>query len=503
MPTFIELENIQKSFSGVVALGGVDFSLASGEVVALVGENGAGKSTLMKILSGVYAAGEYSGKISIDGKEVHFSGPKDAEAAGIAIIHQELSSFSHLSIAENLFVGHWDGFWVDWEKMEAKATEALRTVGLAIDPKTLMKDLPVGTQQLVEIAKALSRKSRLIILDEPTSALSQKEVETLFQLIDSLRSAGKALVYISHKLDEVYRLADRAVVLRDGKSVHEAEMSALPRDELIAHMVGRPVGTLFPAPPERSFGEVIFEARNYSAMTREGLHRFGPLNFKIRRGEILGLAGLLGAGRSELLRAIMGSDELLTSGEAFYRGKPFRPFSPREAAKNGITFVSEDRKGESIFAVRSLAENSSVTKLMMERLTRLLSQDKEESDSLESLRAMRTKYATLDQQIQSLSGGNQQKVILARALAIAPDLILLDEPTRGVDVGAKYEICEILFQLAETGRSLLVVSSELPELMAISDRVIVLSRGKQNGEFLRGSYRPEDVMSKAVGGLEI
>lgn len=504
MTDFIRLAGITKDFGGVRALRGVDLTLRTGEVLALVGENGAGKSTLMKILSGVYPYGEYGGRILVEALEQKFRGPRDAEAVGIAIIHQELSTFSQLSVGENIFAGHWQekrsrGV-VDWRRLRSEAAFWLAKVGLDISPDTPMRELSVGAQQLVEIAKALSRRSQAIVLDEPTSALTQKETETLFRLIKELKAEGKSLVYISHKLEEIYALCDRITVLRDGESVHTAPANELSREQLIAHMVGRSIDQLFPPPPTREFGEVLVEARGFAGKRGEdGKPLFGPLDFSLRRGEILGFAGLLGAGRTELLRALVGDPKIAVTGNLLFRGRDARFRGPRAAARGGFVYVSEDRKQESIFASRSLVENSATTRLMQGWLAGVLRERKERERAQTALRELRTKFATPDQPIQSLSGGNQQKVVLARALEAEPDVILLDEPTRGVDVGAKFEIYEILFRMASAGKALIVVSSELPELMALADRVIVLAQGRQTGEVARGKYTQAQVMELAVG----
>ena len=500
MSEIVRLNNVSKTFPGVKALSGVHIQMNAGEVLALVGENGAGKSTLMKILSGTYPAGSFEGEIIVDGKPREFHSPLDAEEAGIAIIHQELSSFSHLSVAENLFVGHWpkkNGL-VDWQALDDKAQVLLDRVGARCHPNTLMKDLSVGSQQMVEIAKALSRNSRVLILDEPTSALTPPEVETLFRLIKELKSQGHALVYISHKMEEIYSITDRIVVLRDGQTVHTDLTSNLPEDKLITHMVGRSLERLFPEAPVRTLGEVILKVESFTGTNKEGDRTFGPISFSLRRGEILGFAGLLGAGRSELLQGIFGDESVKLSGTFEFNGKKVNLRSPRQALRHQLAFVGEDRKRDSLLPTRSLDENASIARLASHSLARLVNTLKEFAQSKISLDQLHTRATSPAQLIQELSGGNQQKVIIARALQTQPEVILMDEPTRGVDVGAKYEIYEILFNLVKTNKSLLLVSSDLPELIGLSDRIIVLNQGRQMATFERAQFSQTEIMKMAV-----
>lgn len=503
MARLVELREVTKTFPGVKALDRVSLTIEAGECLALVGENGAGKSTLMKVLSGTYPSGSFAGEILVDGKPVEFKTPLDAEHAGIAIIHQELSGFSHLSVAENLFVGHWPTSGagvIAWDRIRDEAREWLKAVGCDADPDQPLGSLAVGQQQMVEIAKALSRKSRVLILDEPTSALTPREVETLFGLIRDLRAKGVGLVYISHKMEEIYALADRITVLRDGKSVHTAMARDLSEDQLITQMVGRPLTGLYPAKPTAIEDKVVLEVSDFVARTLDGKRLFGPVNFKVRKGEILGLAGLLGAGRSETLQGLFGDPHMSTEGMVRMNGREIHSKSPRAALREGLAFVAEDRKRDSIFPGRSLDENVSLARLVSGSLARLLNLDSEFEHAKLSLKRLSTKATGPEQQIQQLSGGNQQKVILARALETSPEVILLDEPTRGVDVGAKYEIYEILFRLAAEGKALIVVSSDLPELMALADRILVLNSGRQAGELAREKFSQEAIMTMAVKG---
>lgn len=503
--TLVELRDVTKTFPGVKALDRVSITIRAGECLALVGENGAGKSTLMKILSGTYPAGSFSGSILIQGQAVDFRTPLDAEAHGIAIIHQELSGFNHLSVAENLFVGHWPtramglGL-VAWDEIRAHARSLLAAVGCDVDPDQPMNSLAVGQQQMVEIAKALARKSRVLILDEPTSALTPREVSTLFGLMRDLRERGVGLVYISHKMDEIYSLADRITVLRDGQSVHTAAATDLPEDKLITQMVGRTLSGLYPPKSTSIRSDVVLEVKNFKGRAANGKKLFGPINFAVRKGEILGLAGLLGAGRSETLRGIFGDPQLISSGIVQLKGQTVQIRSPRMALRYGLAYVAEDRKHDSILPGRSLEENVSLARLASGGLAHVLRKGSEYKSAKIALQKLSTKATGPKQQIQQLSGGNQQKVILARALETNPDVILLDEPTRGVDVGAKYEIYEILFRLAEEGKALIVVSSELPELMALADRIVILSSGNQTGELAREQFSQETIMTLAVKG---
>lgn len=496
----IRLEHITKTFPGVKALDDVSLTVNAGEVLALVGENGAGKSTLMKVLSGNYPHGTFTGKILVEGKEAEFRSPAEAEKAGIAIIHQELSSFLHLTVAENLFVGHWPGKGglVNWDALREQAQKWLDLVGVPCSLDDRMWDLSVGTQQMIEIAKALSRNSRVLILDEPTSALSPQEVEKLFTLLERLKKEGKGLVYISHKMEEIYQLCDRITVLRDGQTVHTASAKELPEEQLVSRMVGRPLNRLFPEPPARELGKEMLRLEDFCGFNPNGKQLFGPVSLSLRKGEIVGFAGLLGAGRTELLQAIYGDSSTRTTGKLWIDGETVALGSPREALWRKLAFVAEDRKRDSILPSRSLEENVSLARLASGMLFRWLDNNKEEQLADESLKRFATKTTNAQQLIQNLSGGNQQKVILGRALQTSPGIILLDEPTRGVDVGAKFEIYEILFKLAAAGHALLVVSSDLLELMALADRIVVLNQGHPTGELPRAEFSQTEIMRRAI-----
>ncbi len=508
----VRLNDISKNFAGVKALSGVSLQIEKGQILAIVGENGAGN-----ILSGTYAAGSFSGEILWQTKLVEFHSPADAEALGITIIHQELSAFPHLTVAENLCTGHWPKSslgLVDWAQMEKEAGVWLKAVGAQFSPRTRMGDLSTANQQLVEIAKAISRDSKLLILDEPTSSLAPTEIERLFKLLRQLQSEGRTLIYISHKMEEIFALANQVTVLRDGKSVFTSALKDVTEGQLIAQMVGRSLDRLFPPTPERNpdFAkrEPVLRVKNLVAKSRTGKRDIGPISFSVRAGEIVGFGGLLGSGRSEIMHAIMGGldSSYKLSGETTVLGRVTKVDGPRGALQAGIGLVNEDRKRESIFAVRSLEENISMSRLASAFLARVLKPSLETHSTKESLEQLHTRYSNTKQPIRELSGGNQQKVVIARVLQAAPEVIILDEPTRGVDVGAKFEIYQILFQLAAGGKALVVVSSDLPELMALSDRILVISEGRLTGELQRDlkaaePFDKEEIMRLAIQSRQV
>lgn len=504
----IKLVDVTKKFPGVVALNQVSLEINSGEILGLVGENGAGKSTLMKILSGVIARGDYSGQVLVRGRASQFNNPSEAEGAGIAIIHQELANFQHLTVAENLFIGHWpqlqlnnkESGLIDWGKLQADAKHWLDLVGANCSPADLVGELSIGTQQLIEIAKALSRNSEILILDEPTSSLTPHESSHLIKLMKELRANGKALVFISHKMDEVFALCDRLVVLRDGQSVFTAKTEEVNLDSLVGQMVGRQVKDIYPPSPERKKGAVVLDVRNLVAKIEGHRDQLGPVSFQISSGEILGVGGLLGAGRSELVKAILGDYRAtISAGEIFVGGQKHKFNSPQGALSTGLSYVSEDRKGESILPQRSLLENASISKLAIHSDKLLLNPDKEMTDCKNRLTELNTRFANIDQQIVQLSGGNQQKVIIARAMETDSQLIILDEPTRGIDVLAKKEIYEIIYNLAKQGKAILLISSDLPELMALSDRIAMMKNGKIQGIVNKSDFTQKGLMRLAFG----
>jgi ABC-type sugar transport system ATPase subunit len=502
MDPLVRIENLEKSFGPVKVLRGANLELHAGETHALLGENGAGKSTLMKVLSGNYPHGDYGGRILLDGREVAFHSPTDAARAGISIIHQELSAFPDLTVAENMCVGDWPGApFIRWGEIEARAREWFRKSGASLDPNALMGDLAIGSQQIVEIAKALSRDARVIILDEPTSSLGPQETARLFELMRALKAEGKALVYISHRMEEIFGQCDRVTVLRDGQSVLSRAIGETREAELVTAMVGRPLDRLFPERPRRELGEVVLELQGFTAQLRSTGRAYGPLSCQLRRGEVLGFGGLLGAGRSELMHALLGDEAFRTSGSVLYLGRDARWKDPRAAADTGLTLVGEDRRRDSLLPTRSIEENSAALRLSLRGLFGLIRPSEERAVTLTELKRLRTAYNGGQQLITELSGGNQQKVIFSRVLQAKPAVIILDEPTRGVDVGAKFEIYQILFELAKDGLGVLLISSDLPELMALSDRVVVLSEGRQRGTLQGADIAEEKIMALAVGGL--
>ncbi len=501
-----EMRNIVKEFPGVRALDGVNFSCHEGEVHALVGENGAGKSTLMKILSGVYPYGTYSGEVHVNGKLEKFHGTRDAEEAGIGIIYQELNLVPHLSIAENMFLGRepkkGPGFVgiLNWKKLYADAREQLSHLHMDYDPKLLVKDLSIGRQQIVEIAKALSLDSRILILDEPTSALTKQEVETLFEIIRLLKQKKVTMIYISHKLEEVFEICDRITVLRDGKTVGTYPKEELNSDKVVALMVGREIKDIYPKETV-PISDVVLEVRNMSVE-----HPFLPgekvvkgASFTLRRGEILGFAGLMGSGRSELVTAIFGAFPNDTKGEVSLEGTNVKIRSPKEAVKYGIGLVTEDRKRFGLVLSHSVGDNMVLASL--DRITSLFMINKGKRKDVINTYIQSLRIKTKDEQsiVTNLSGGNQQKVVFSKWLATKPKILFLDEPTRGVDVGARVEIYQIIMELVKQGISLVIISSDLPEVLGLCDRILVMREGEIVGEFGRSVATQEKLMEAATG----
>lgn len=502
MDALLEMRGITKSFPGVRALDGVSFSLNAGEIHALVGENGAGKSTLIKILAGVYPHPEYGGEIILDGSERRFASIREAENAGIAVIYQELSLVKDLTVAENIFLGREPRRFgiINWEVLYSRAQQLLSDLHVTIDPRTPVRNLGIGQQQLVEIAKALSQEARILVLDEPTAALTDAEVETLFNILKKLRARNVAMIYISHKLDEVFHMSDRITVLRDGRTISTEATAELTEARVIAKMVGREVGQIFPEPTHQR-GDVVFEARNITVEDPSvpGKLLVDRVSFATRKGEVLGIAGLMGSGRTELLMAIFGAHEGRKSGEVFVGGKPVEVKQPSDAIRNGIGFVTEDRKRYGLILDQTILRNMTLAGLR--RLSgRFISNEDAESVAGErAARDLRIKATSIFTVAGTLSGGNQQKVVLAKWLLTNPRVLFLDEPTRGIDVGAKQEIYALINSLAQEGIAIVLVSSELPEVLGLSDRVIVLHEGRVTGEFKRDEATPEAVMSCATG----
>ena len=491
-PPIISMRRIHKRFPGVHALRGVDFSVSTGEVVALLGENGAGKSTLIKILGGAHQPDE--GEILLDGNPVTLSSPHDSQDAGISVIYQEFNLVPRLSVRENIFLGREPTRrgQIDHRRERNDAANLLERIGLSIDPDCLCGELTVAEQQAVEIAKALSMNARLVIMDEPSAALSPKEVTQLFSVVRELKESGFGVIYISHRLGEIDEICDRIVVLRDGENVGGGKVDELSREELIELMVGRPLESEF---PERNatIGE--------PALTVDGLNRgtkVVDVGFSVRSGEVLGFSGLVGAGRTETMRAVMGVDQR-DSGTIQIDGSPARIEHPREAIRQGLCYLSEDRKGDGLVLIHSVVENFALPNL--ERFSRrgVINRTEENREFGKYVDELRIKISGPNQKAGNLSGGNQQKVVLAKWLARHAKIIIIDEPTRGIDVGAKFEIYQLINELAEAGKAIVIVSSELPEILGMSDRIIVMHEGKIKGEIENPEVTTgEDILKMAI-----
>lgn len=486
----LEIQGVSKSFPGVKALDNVNIALRPGTVHAVMGENGAGKSTLMKIINGLYKRDE--GKILLDGKEVHFSGPEESGAAGIAMIYQELNFFPELTVAENMFMRRQPGKagLVSWSRMVEDARKILEENALPYDPTEKIKNLPIASVQMLEIIKAVAFKAQVIIMDEPTSSISNKEVEFLFETIKRLKEQGISFLYISHKMEEIFRIADDITIIRDGKSIISGKVSEFTSDSIITHMVGRSIENIYPKETV-PIGEVVFEARNLSA---DGM--FKNVSLEVRKGEIVGMAGLVGAGRSEVCRAVFGLDPL-DSGEITLCGEPYVPKDVTHAIKNKILMITEDRKKEGIIGVRSCRENITLTSHHIQKGVFMnLKQEIEDAKRMSEM--LKVRFAGIETPIGSLSGGNQQKVLLARWLMLESRLLILDEPTRGIDVGAKLEIYNIITDLVKKGYAILMISSEMPELLGMCDRIYVMSQGYVSGCLSREEFQQETIMQMAV-----
>ena len=491
-PLLLEMRGITKSFPGVQALREVDFDLRKGEVHALVGENGAGKSTLMKILSGVYELD--SGEITFKGQPAAFRNPRQAQLAGITTIYQELNQVPYLSVTENIFLGSEmtrGGVALKWSEMHREARALLAKLHLDIDPRTHVGELGVGMQQMVEVAKALYHKADLIIMDEPTSSLSIREIRDLFSIVRELKAEGVSVIYISHHLEEIFQISDRTTVLRDGRHISTQPTSALNVDKLIRLMVGRDLSEQFP--------KELAERRD-EVLRVEGLNqgtRLFDINFSVYAGEVLGLAGLVGAGRTELVRAVFGADPI-DSGQFFVDGQPVTIKSSRDAVNNGIGLLTEDRKRQGLFLQMNVREN--ITMSVLERLTRGLKTNRKKEAALagEYIDSLAIKAFSQDQLAINLSGGTQQKVVLSKWLATQPRLLIFDEPTRGIDVGAKVEIYRMMNDLAKQGVAILMVSSELPEVLGMSDRIMVIAGGRIRGFLARDDATEEKIMELAT-----
>lgn len=493
--SLLEMKDISKSFTGVNVLRDVHFKLEKGTVHALMGENGAGKSTLMKILAGITKSDK--GSICINGKSVEINSPSDSQNLGIAMIHQELSPIPGMTVAENIYFGREPGksVFVDYRQLYKQTEELLDRLHIKnISPREKLQNLQVADQQLIEIAKAISYNAEIIIMDEPTSAITDKEVENLFVIINNLRKAGKGIIYISHKMDEVFRISDEITVLRDGAYVDSWKAKDINNDILIRNMVGRELSEIFPK-VHVPIGEKVLEVRNLTLQ-----NKFHNINFDVRRGEILGIAGLVGAGRTEVMQALFGltpADE----GEIIFEGKKLNPREPREAIKNGLAFVTEDRKGEGLVPYMSVAHNITLASMKDFDKNFLIDMKSEDDVIQRQIASLRIRSYGKEQLVTSLSGGNQQKVVLAKWLIRKPKLLILDEPTRGIDVGAKSEIYKIMCDFVAKGNSIIMISSEMPEVMGMADRIVVLSNRKLGGELNREEFVQENIMRLAVSKM--
>ena len=502
----LEMRNIVKEFPGVKALDGVSFDLQAGEFHSLVGENGAGKSTLMKVLSGVYPFGTYSGDILVDDSVRKFGTIREAEKAGIAIIFQELSLVKELTVGENIFLGKEPSRFgvIDSTLLYNKAGRLLKDLNLPINPRTKVGNLGIGQQQLVEIAKALSQDAKILVLDEPTAALTESEVETLFGILRDLKARGVGMIYISHKLGEVFEMSDRITVLRDGKTVGTNYAKDLNVATVIALMVGREVGEIFPT-TSHEFGETVLEVKNLSVYDLDiaGKKLVNDVSFAVKKGEVLGIAGLMGAGRSELLMGVFAAWNGKVSGDVFVEGVKVKIDSPAEAIENGIGFVTEDRKRFGLLLEQTIQDNSTLAGLKRISGAFLINRSRETIATKKIMKSLHVKANSPMTVAGTLSGGNQQKVVLGKWLLTNPKVLFLDEPTRGIDVGAKQEIYAEINRLAKEGLAIVMVSSELPEVLGLSDRVLVLHEGKLSGEFTKTEATPEKVMVAATGESKV
>ncbi len=490
----IEMRGIDKSFGSNQVLKQAGFTLESGEVHALMGENGAGKSTLMKILTGVYT--KDAGTVLVDGKEVNYKNPQEAEKAGIVFIYQELNVMFDLTVEENLFMGkeiHGKFGICDRKAMQKKAREALNTLGVDISPKTVMSELSVGQQQMVEICKALMADAKVIIMDEPTAALTQSETVALFKVIESLRKKGVSMVYISHRMEEIFELCDRITVLRDGSYIGVKNIPETNMNEIVKMMIGREIGERYPSRDVKIGKEVL----KVKGLTRKGT--FHDVSFSVRAGEVLGVSGLMGAGRTEIMQAIFGNLSY-ESGSIEIDGKEVKISNPRQAMEQGIGFITEDRKTEGLMLDKSIRENISLCNLGRISKSSVISKEAEKNMVEEAIKDLHIKCFGPYHECNNLSGGNQQKVVLAKWILTNPKILILDEPTRGVDIGAKKEIYSIINKLAAQGVAIIMVSSELPEVLGMSDNIMVVREGEVRGIISYEEANQERVMTLATGG---
>lgn len=487
----LQVQNLSKSFLGVKALDNIQFSLQKGEIHALMGENGAGKSTFMKILMGLLKPD--SGEIIFEGEVLKSNNVHENLQKGISMIHQEILVVPELTVAQNIFLGRETNYrsWLNDKAINQKAQEILDAIGIKINAQTKIKNLSIAEMQMVEIAKAVSNNAKVIIMDEPTSALTDNEVAMLFKIIKDLKAKGVAIIYISHKMDEIYEITDRITVLRDGQYIATKNTNELDKNALIALMVGRQINDLF-LENNSIKGESILSVQN---LNKKG--KFKDINFEVHAGEVLGIAGLMGAGRTEIARAIFGLDKY-DSGEIIIKGNKVEIKSPEDAIKNGIGYVSEDRKALGFIPALSIKENISLSSLGNFAKTWFVNASNEHEAATRLSTDLKIKSTSINQKVMTLSGGNQQKVVIGKVLLTAPSLIILDEPTRGIDIGAKFEIYKLINQLTDKGIAVIMISSELPEILGMSDRIMVLSKGKQTALLSKQEATQEKIMQYAV-----
>jgi D-xylose transport system ATP-binding protein len=501
-PVFLEAENITKKFPGVVALKDISFNLRAGEIHGLCGENGAGKSTLIKLLSGIYPYGSYEGDFFVHGQLAKFRSLADAQNARIAVIYQELALVNDMTVGENIFLGSEPRTargLIDWHKVYHDAWLLLEKFNVGIDPSKPVAKLGMGQKQLVEIVKALSKNSNILILDEPTAALAEHEVLILLDILRDLRSRGIASIYISHKLDELFAVCDRITVLRDGSSIATLETKRTNKAQIIKHMVGREIRDLFPRHRSKP-GASVLEIENLTvADAQTGEPFLSDIEFSLRVGEVLGIGALMGAGRTELLMHLFGAWGTRLSGSVRLNGRELSARKPEEIIRHGMVLVSEDRRRYGLILDKTIGFNLSLSSLAKLTKNRLIDQGLEFQKNNHFFQSLRVKAPTLEALVAKLSGGTQQKIVLGKALMTEPLVIFLDEPTRGIDVGAKLEIYEIINRLTDAGKAVLLVSSELPELIGMSDRIVILHEGRIGGEFDRDEATPEKLLATAMG----
>lgn len=497
----LEMKHVTKRFPGVIALRDVSISLASGEVLAICGENGAGKSTLMKILSGSYTSKEYEGEICIDGTPVEFTSVAVAEKCGIEMVYQEINVMLDASIAENIYVGNLPqkGMFIDYKKLYQDTAVMLEKIGLDLDPRQTVRGLNSGQMQLIAIARALSKKPRIMVLDEPTSALTDTETDILMNTIEALRKEGISFLFISHKLDEVYRIADRVVVMRDGAVVRSDPVSNVNASALVEAMIGRTIENMYPKDPAE-IGEEVLRVAHLTVPhpSNKGQNIVEDISFNLRKGEILGIGGLVGAGRSEVLSAVFGYITRGVTKEIYVRGKKTNIASPLDAIKAGMGYVTEERKQTGYIWVHSIRENLTLASLDQFTNHQFLDKDKERKLAQQMFDRLAVKAPSLETMLVNLSGGNQQKVVVGKWLLSQPSILLIDEPTKGIDVGTKAEIYKIMNELTHNGVSIIMVSSDMPELVSMSDRCLVLSNRHITGELVGEQITQTNVMKAAI-----